>query len=40
MAQHRAFAFVDPSMWNNLPPAVRSKILLVDLGCHLQLFAT
>src|SRR5688572_13120159 len=26
-AQHRAFAIVGPSMWNNLPPSIRSKIL-------------
>jgi hypothetical protein len=28
MAQHRAFANVGPSMWNDLPPTIRSKILL------------
>ena len=28
MAQHRAFAIVGPSMWNDLPPTIRSKILL------------
>ena len=25
-AQHRAFAIVGPSMWNDLPPSIRSKI--------------
>ena len=28
MAQHRAFAIVGPSLWNDLPPAIRSKILI------------
>ena len=25
---HRAFAIVGPSMWNDLPPSIRSKILV------------
>ena len=27
LAQHRAFAIVGPSMWNDLPPSIRSMIL-------------
>lgn len=28
MAQHRAFAILGPSLWNDLPPSLRSKISL------------